>query len=909
VDGSRSGLIETDSRSAMRRTVFLYDDGVVLCATTRALDELGILEPSLEAPRTVRELYPDISDGGFGYLRAGLRSFAAQGWLSEGPALDPSEARLEWTDAGRAAAANRDRYIALGRYLAGFDDNDPAAWGRPWRGDRADRFDELLDGGLARWRLEGDPSAEQAESMRAHLDAALAIPALLSLRAWGRLGEDGPRLADDGIERSFGRFLETLGWVDGDEWTDMGRLARDYVIHFGIVGSYLPMLARLPELYRGELKVAPDPHSDEAEWHVNRELNVIASAAAHRRYFADADEIFIDIFGREPLADQPRFIADMGCGDGSWLVHLHRLIRERTPRGQALESEPLLMVGVDCNEAALDAARRTLADADVPGLLVFGDVSDPEELGDTLAEHGLPIEDGLHIRSFLDHDRSFTGGDGGVEVAGTSSGAYVDPEGRAVDPADVERDLVTHLRRWTPLVGRHGLVVLEAHCVEPAVASRHRGALHSVAFDSYHAYSHQYPVEYSSFIRCCRQAGLERVSHRERHYPSSRPFVAVSLNRLLARRAEDELLPAISADGDDRGWRPDPGIESEDGEALHRLLFAAGDLAHPRLWCAPATGYVVAGALERIEERIAAGAAGETVRVLDYGAGTGLAAIELLKACRERGIDRLLSGREMELELHLADLPSSWFARGYELLRDCSWTRFHSLRADDGSFRPLRELTDGERMDAVMANMVFHLIPPAALRELAAELASVIEPGGCLVWSSPDLGPAGPHAVLFHDPNRLLRAKWLRLLAGEGTAPPRGNGGSGGGPSRELLETADEIRSSLDPAAALEAERRANRRILPRAHDAADVAAALRSNLEGEVLTRSHEMLDEEVLEAILVPSNQGEFISEIADRERRERTILELMEREVLPEMRAGPAGTALGLNIQWTLGTFTRP
>ena len=903
-------MIATDRRSAMRRTVFLYDDGIVLSATMRALDELGILEPSLAEPRSVRELYPEIRAGGFGYLRAGLRSLAAQGWLADGPALHPVEARLEWTDSGRTAAANRNRYVALGRYLAEFDGNDPAEWTRPWEADRISRFEELLADCLARWELEGDPTEEQGEAVRAHLDAALSIPALLHLRALDRLGESEPLLSDDGLDPSFGALLEALGWTEaGGGWTETGLLARDYVIHFGIVGSYLPMLARLPELYRGELKVAPDPHNDEPEWHVNRELNVIASAAAHRRYFADADEIFIDIFSREPVAEQPRFIADMGCGDGSWLVHLHRLISERTLRGERLDSEPLVMVGVDCNEAALDAARRRLDAAGVPGLLVFGDVSDPEELRDGLAEHGLAIEDGLHIRSFLDHDRSFTGGDGGVEVAGTSSGAYVDPEGRAIDPAAVERDLVTHLRRWTPLVGKHGLVVLEAHCVEPAVASRHRGALHSVAFDSYHAYSHQYPVEYSSFIRCCRQAGLERVSHRERHYPSSRPFVAVSLNRLLARRGEDELLPAVSADGGERGWRPDPGLESEDGEALHRLLFAAGDLAHPRLWCAPATGYVVAGALEQIEERIAGGDAGETVRVLDYGAGTGLAAIELLKACRERGIDRLLAEREMELELHLADLPSSWFARGYELLRDCSWTRFHSLRADDGSFRPLRELTDGERMDAVMANMVFHLIPPAALRELAAELASVIEPSGRLVWSSPDLGPAGPYAVLFHDPNRLLRAKWLRLLAGDGMAPAPGNGGSSGGHSRELLETAAEIRSSLDPAAALEAERRANRRILPRAHDAADVAAALRSNLEGEVLMRSYEMLDEEVLEAIFVPSNQGEFISEIADRERRERTILELMEREVLPEMRAGPAGTALGLNIQWTLGTFTRP
>jgi hypothetical protein len=67
-------------------------------------------------------------------------------------------------------------------------------------------------------------------------------------------------------------------------------------------------------------------------------------------------------------------------------------------------------------------------------------------------------------------------------------------------------------------------------------------------------------------------------------------------------------------------------------------------------------------------------------------------------------------------------------------------------------------------------------------------------------------------------------------------------------------------------------------------------------------------MLDEEILEAILVPSNQEEFFAEIPDPERRERVITELMTTEVLPELRAGPAGTALGLNVQWTLGNFER-
>src|SRR6202043_2184180 len=101
-----------------------------------------------------------------------------------------------------------------------------------------------------------------------------------------------------------------------------------------------------------------------------------------------------------------------------------------------------------------------------------------------------------------------------------------------------------------------------------------------------------------------------------------------------------------------------------------------------------ATGYVVAGALAAVEARLATARRGDVIRVLDYGAGTGLATIEFLKACRERRIAQRLERLGATLEVHLVDLPSSWFAYGFELLRDCRWTRFHSLSAPGRRFRP-----------------------------------------------------------------------------------------------------------------------------------------------------------------------------------------------------------------------------
>jgi SAM-dependent methyltransferase len=849
--------------------MFLSQDGVVLATTLRGLDELGILAPSLEAERPLPDLYPSLNEAGFGALRVAAHGLAAAGWIAGPAPLDPGSAVLRWTAAGRETMEHRRRYLGLGEFLAGFDGNEDDAWTRPWTPLQIERFLALV----AARRGE-----EIASATAAHLDGGLVVPTMLWLHETDRLGEAAPELSQDELGEGIGALLADLGWVDGDGWTDRGRQARAFGLNFGGVATYLPLLARLPELYRGELNVVPDPEAEEPEWHVHRALNVKISAAAHDRYFTDSEPLFVEIFDREPLTEQPLFVADMGCGEGSWLVHLHRLIAERTRRGDALDEHPLTMVGVDPDRGALERARRRLDEAGVPALLIRGDVTDPDRLAADLAEHGLAIEDGLHIRSFIDHERGYRGGDPAAVAPDWSSGVYMDAPGAPLSGPEVERDFIAHLRRWARHVPKHGMVVLEAHCTSPDVVAKNLGSLHGIAFDAHQAYSKQYPVDHPAFVECCRLAGLRTMAHREIRYPSNRPFVAVSLHRLLPA-AEDSPLPGQQPEAARTdSWRPNPGVDLKDGLALHAILFRDGDIRYPATWGSAATGFVVAKTLGSIEARLEGISEGETIRVLDYGAGSGTATIELLKACREVGLEYRLAQRRAKLEVHLVDLPSPWYAQGYELLRDCTWTHFHSLRGAEGGFRPLAEALDGLAIDAAMANMVFHLIPKRALERSMAGLAEVLVPGGGLAWSAPDLGPAGSGSVLLHDPNRVLRERWLELHGSE-----------------------------LDEEAAREAQERADRRIQPRPL-ASDVTAALATPFEGEIRLASYEMLAEDVVRGLLVPSNQAEFLPEVPDRGQREDTIRELMLGEVLPRMREGPAGTSLGINLHWTLGAYTR-
>lgn len=341
-------------------------------------------------------------------------------------------------------------------------------------------------------------------------------------------------------------------------------------------------------------------------------------------------------------------------------------------------------------------------------------------------------------------------------------------------------------------------------------------------------------------------------------------------------------------------WQPARDVDLSDGRGLHELLYHEGDLRRPRAWCAAPTQVLVERALEALEARLVELSPGDTIRILDYGTGTGLAAIELLKACRGRGLEERLEGSGVSLELNLVDIPTSWFAQGFELLGECAWTRFHALTEDDGRFRALSDVIGEGSIDVVLASMVFHLIPLRALPRAADALGDVTAPGGRLLWNAPDIGVAEPSALLFHDPNRALRARWRALAAGDAA-----------GASAPVREAVAAVRERSDGDGAL-ADERADRRILPRAHTAPEVADVLHARFEGAITTAAYEMVTRETLDTLLVPSNQEEYLPEIDDFGLRSAVVEDLLRDEVLPELRAGPAATPDGLKIHWTFGDF---
>jgi hypothetical protein len=271
-------------------------------------------------------------------------------------------------------------------------------------------------------------------------------------------------------------------------------------------------------------------------------MNVWGSGGAHRTYFKKVDEIIIEIFNR-PLDRQPQGICDMGCGDGSFLEHLYSVVKSRTARGQALDKHPLVLVGVDFNKVARRVAKQTLRRAGIPAChVIAGDINRPAQLAGDLEGLGLDIHDLLHVRSFLDHNRPY------VPLAnyapgnrkGKSSGAFAHL-GQEVHPDELEENLVRHLRRWAPYVGRFGLLVLELHTLPPEVTAANLARTPAVAYDGTHGFSDQYLVELPIFLESAREGGLKADERYQAKFPPSE-LATVSINYFTALTSPDYAI-------------------------------------------------------------------------------------------------------------------------------------------------------------------------------------------------------------------------------------------------------------------------------------------------------------------------------------------------------------------------------
>ncbi|MBE9227560.1 GNAT family N-acetyltransferase [Phormidium sp. LEGE 05292] len=402
------------------------------------------------------------------------------------------------------------------------------------QGERPDLLRKWIEYSCQRWNTDNLLIAD-------FLDGLLVIPLLLALHKHN-LFEDSqtkPLFSslNSSIQKDLIELFANLGWIElkTGHWTftQVGKFIKERALNTAVVASYKPMLCRMDDVLFGDCLSVFQRDALGQESHIDRTLNVIGSGFQHQKYFTDLEESILSIFDRFPLEEQPKYIADMGCGDGTLLKRVWETIRFRSARGKAIEQYPLLLIGVDYNEASLTASTKTLAD--LPHIVLPGDIGQPEQMVEDLKAHGIDEpENILHIRSFLDHDRPFIWPEKIEQLEIRKhipyQGVYVDRSGASIPPHIMIQSLVEHLKKWSSIPTKHGLIILEVHCLEPEIVYQFLNKSENLHFDAVQGFSQQYLIEAGVFLMAAAEVGLFPKINFSAKYPKTFSFTRITLN-------------------------------------------------------------------------------------------------------------------------------------------------------------------------------------------------------------------------------------------------------------------------------------------------------------------------------------------------------------------------------------------
>nr|WP_315159010.1 class I SAM-dependent methyltransferase [uncultured Flavobacterium sp.] len=330
-------------------------------------------------------------------------------------------------------------------------------------------------------------------------------------------------------------FLTHLGWFTQKkgnyQFTETGLFFAKRASAYGVTVSYLPTFKKIEELIFGDPSVLRIVGDGEDEIHVDREMNVWGSGGAHDTYFKVVDEIIIKLFNL-PIAQQPKGILDMGCGNGAFLEHIFDVIDRQTLRGKMLNTHPLFLVGADYNQAALKVTRANLIKADIWAKVIWGDIGRPDMLADDLQEnYNIDLKDLLNVRTFLDHNRIWEMPKQiSKERISSSTGAFAH-RGVRINNNLVEDNLSEHLKKWSPYVHKFGLLIIELHTITPHLTAENLGKTAATAYDATHGFSDQYIVEIDVLHKIASEAGLFPDLNYFKKFPDSE-IATVSINLL-----------------------------------------------------------------------------------------------------------------------------------------------------------------------------------------------------------------------------------------------------------------------------------------------------------------------------------------------------------------------------------------
>ena len=543
-------ILSKNDKGLLRSNIFRHLDGLVVAPTAYALYQAGVMERFAGDEEVALDLLTQEFRANEGYLNVALHMLCSQGWLVQRLEEEQDRVFFRSTPAGRIAAAYFGSYEKVVEFLPyaikmpdyivnGFDPKALIQLKTLFR-NYENRF------GLK--KVDDENVKTVQDQIIKHIEGMIVGPLVVALGMNGLFNEYfsiAPFEVEEFTEhhdevKAIVDFFTSIGWFTQKgsvyRFSPQGLFLARRAAAYGVTVSYLLTFLHISELLFGNPNVFRDRPASSPEIHVNRSMNVWGSGGAHSSYFKKVDEIVLDLFNR-PVHEQPKGFLDMGCGNGAFIEHIFKIIWRQTARGKILDEYPLFIVGADFNEAALRATRSTLNHAGVWAKVVWGDIGRPDLLAEELEKkYDLFLGDLLNVRSFLDHNRTYEPVEAQATRPSLSTGAFAS-RGERLRNRDVEANLVAHFNKWMPYVERFGLLVIELHTIDPALAAANLGKTAVTAYDATHGFSDQYILELDCFLRAAEETGLVPDPAYQHRYPDSE-LATVSINLLRAGRAD-----------------------------------------------------------------------------------------------------------------------------------------------------------------------------------------------------------------------------------------------------------------------------------------------------------------------------------------------------------------------------------
>jgi SAM-dependent methyltransferase len=531
-------MLSKSDKEQLRSVIFRHLDGIATAATTTALNKKGLLAYLLEHKKVELSELTKKFNANEGYLNVALRLLASQGWLIQHLDNTTNAVSFQVNELSKKAFDLAPLYtdpVNLLSYAVKFPEERIGS-------DAFSALERIFIQYKNNFGINTILNNSIEHQILMHIEGVIVAPIIVMLGVSGLFHKYFMEASFRAQEfhsnpESFKKILDFfthLGWFikknDTYRFTDEGLFFAKRASAYGVTVSYLPTFVHLDELIFGNPLVLKTSSSNETEKHVHREMNVWGSGGAHSTYFKVIDEIIINVFNK-PIAEQPKGILDMGCGNGAFIQHIFDVIEYQTLRGKMLDEYPLLLVGADYNQAALKVTRANLIKADIWAKVIWGDIGRPDILAKDLKEdYNIDLKDLLNVRTFLDHNRIWEAPKKVTNRTSKSSGAYA-YQGQRLNNNDVEDSLLEHFKKWKPYVEKFGLLIIELHTINPKLTANNLGKTAATAYDATHGYSDQYILEVDVFIEIAKEAGLNLDRNYFTKFPNN-DLATVSINLL-----------------------------------------------------------------------------------------------------------------------------------------------------------------------------------------------------------------------------------------------------------------------------------------------------------------------------------------------------------------------------------------